>query len=120
MSEQEISVKRSSYLVPFAREVAIDAGLIEPTPAERADRERSVEYWRRRAAEQATRLNAARHRLDGVTDPLSRAVLDLHSEDERGTCKGCDFDGYEAERPNWPCRTVEVVAAQYGIELEAP
>jgi hypothetical protein len=71
-----------------------------------------IEDERRKA-----KLDAARQRLAALTDPLARAILDLHSEDERGECQGDDFDGYEAERPSWPCRTVEAVAEQNGIEL---
>lgn len=61
----------------------------------------------------------AREQLAAITDPLTRAVLDLHEEHEDGTCWGDDIDGYEAERPDWPCRTIEVIAAHYGIPLEA-
>jgi len=59
--------------------------------------------------------------LNGITDPVARAVLDLHSADTepvgRGECQGCDIDGHEAERPFWPCRTVVTVAGLFGIEF---
>lgn len=70
-------------------------------------------------------LDEARQALAALTDPLARAVLDLHHEQgmyrESGypwpTCDGCDMDGYEAEPPEWPCRTVQAVARHYGIAL---
>lgn len=52
--------------------------------------------------------------LDAVTDPMARAVLDLHASDD-GYCRGCEFGGYEAESPPWPCNTTTTVAAILGI-----
>lgn len=83
-----------------------------PTDEEReASRERKREAWRL--------YDAARPALDAITDPLARAILDLHHADEVEfpKCAGCDFGGYEAEEPEWPCRTVQAVAAQHGVEL---
>lgn len=85
----------------------------EPSPEQLA----ALAEWKQRADERKAKLDAARQRLAALTNPLARAILDLHSEDERGECQGDDFDGYEAERPSWPCRTVEAVAEQNGIEL---
>lgn len=39
-----------------------------------------------------------------------KAVLDLHSTDKYEECHGCDYGGYEGDRPSWPCRTVELIA----------
>lgn len=56
-----------------------------------------------------------------VTDPVTVAVLDLHRPQEPAhvgaslQCRGCDFTGYDAEYPDWPCRTVETVAAALGV-----
>ena len=57
--------------------------------------------------------------LDQLTDPLSRAVLDLHRRtawetDRRWQCGEC-LDG--EDRSDWPCTTVEAVAAVHGIDL---
>lgn len=111
-------MKRSGAYIPVSRELLLDAGVIEPTPQERAEMDRQREETRRRQAEQEAVLETARRSLAALTDPLSRAVLDLHQEDERGYCEGEDLDGYDAEYPEWPCRTVEVVAAHHGIALE--
>lgn len=46
------------------------------------------------------------------------AVLDLHKPHIDGgyrECDGCDFTGYEAERPSYPCRTVTLLAEHYGL-----
>lgn len=24
-------------------------------------------------------------------------------------CDGCDFSGYDGERPDWPCRTIQLI-----------
>lgn len=55
-------------------------------------------------------------------DPIVRAVLDLHCEVEQdwrgiGECAGCDFGGWEAEAPEWPCPTVRLIASMSGIEV---
>lgn len=76
----------------------------------------AARVWR---AEREAKLAIARERLAAIRDPLARAVLDLHAEDEYGECSGDDLDGYEAEPPDWPCRTVVKIAEHYGIPLEA-
>jgi hypothetical protein len=53
-------------------------------------------------------------RVDQVTDPLARELLDLHSRDDNGYCRGDEFDGVSPEPPNWPCATVELVMAHLG------
>lgn len=110
-------VQRVAHWVPVTRDVLLWAGAVEPTPAERAAMDREAAESRRRADERAELLDAARRELAALTDPLARAVLDLHAENERGECEGYDFEGYEAEQPEWPCRTTHVVADYLGIEL---
>lgn len=109
-------VKRGA-LAFVPRELLLDAGLVEATAEERAAMERAAAESREREVARAIKLATARTALTALDDPLARLVLHLHSENERGECDGCDFDGYEAERPDWPCRTVEVIAAHHGIEL---
>jgi hypothetical protein len=53
-------------------------------------------------------------RVDQVTDPLARTLLDLHSRDGNGYCQGDEYDGVAPEPPNWPCATVELVMAHLG------
>lgn len=110
-------VSKVSHVVPISREMAIDAGLVEPTIEERAELDRQAGEYVRRATVREVKLDAARHLLAGLTDPLARDVLDLHSEDDHGECEGCDYSGYEGEPPSWPCRTVEAVASRFGVEI---
>lgn len=54
--------------------------------------------------------------------PTIRAVLDLHGPVFDGymdtaLCRGCDSDGWDAEDPEWPCRTVRVIAEAYRLEV---
>lgn len=105
-----IAVQKIASTQLFTREAL---GLVDPpTDEEReAAHRRKVEAWRL--------YDAARPALAAITEPVTRAILDLHHADEVEfpKCKGCDFGGYEAEEPEWPCRTVQAVAAQHGIEL---
>lgn len=80
-------VKKSSYTIQAPRELLLDAGVIEPTPAERAAAERYAAEAQQQEGERKAKLDAARQRLAALTDPLSRTILDLHSEDERGECE---------------------------------
>lgn len=56
--------------------------------------------------------------LDATDGPL-RAVVELHAPrwDCWWQCDGCDSEGYDAEPPHWPCRTVELIAEQLGVDL---
>jgi hypothetical protein len=115
----EDAKRYQSTILAIPRGMALDMGVIEPTPAERVERERRAAEYERRAAARRAALDAARPRLAALADPLARAILDLHSENREGECVGCEFTGYEAEAPEWPCSTVEAVATHYGISLEA-
>lgn len=112
-------VRKVSYVVPVSREQAVEYGLVEPTPEERAEHARvaALAAVRRRTAwATLTRAQAA---LAAVVDPLSRSLLDLHTHTSEGRprCEGCDV---EAEQPEWPCRTVQEIARHHGIELPKP
>lgn len=111
-----VMVRKYGTTVQVSRDMALDMGLVQPTPAERAEQEAwRVEYaQRKQAATEALPVFVAQ--LAAVADPVARAVLDLHKA-ERGWCEGDDFGGYDGERPEWPCRTVEAVAAALGITV---
>lgn len=112
-----LRVRKYGATVQMPRDMAIDYGLVEPTEAERAEREASRVEWERRkqAATEARAVFVAA--LAAVTDPVARAVLDLHKPAERGQCHGCDADGYEWDYPEWPCRTTTTIAAKLGIDV---
>jgi hypothetical protein len=47
-----------------------------------------------------------------VDQPALTAVLDLHRPTDHydgPRCSGDDFEGYEAEEPGWPCRTIDAI-----------
>lgn len=110
-------VRKHSTTVQVSRDFALDYGLVQPTPAERAEREAWHVEWqqRKQAATEAAAVFIAA--LAAVTDPVARAVLDLHKPADRGHCHGCDADGYEWDYPEWPCRTTTTIAATLGIDV---
>ncbi len=68
------------------------------------------------------------HGGDGPIPALEAlfAVLKLHKPQDtypsggptgRLLCFGCDIDGYDAEHPEWPCRTVGTIAARLGVTV---
>lgn len=48
---------------------------------------------------------------------LDDEVAHLHSPDEHGKCEGDEFEGWEAEAPEWPCSTAITVARVHGVPL---
>lgn len=112
-----MNVRKAAGYVQVPRELLLDAGSIEPTPAERAEAERKAAEWRKVKAQRDVIRDAARRRLAAIDDPLSRVILDLHHRSEGGWCEGDDLDGADFDPPEWPCRTVRAVAEHHGIEL---
>jgi hypothetical protein len=110
-------IRKFSAYIPVSRQQLLDAGAVEPTEEERREAEASRADLERRRLLATEAWPIMVEQLAAITDPVSRAVLDLHSADGRGECEGCDFDGYEAESPEWPCRTVATVANLHGIEV---
>lgn len=112
-----VAITKYGAVVQVTRDMLLEHGLVQPTPAEQAERDAwHVEYERRKqAATEAAAVFVAA--LAAVTDPVARAVLDLHEVAERRECHGCDADGYEWEYPEWPCRTTTTVAAALGITV---
>jgi len=109
-------VRKLSLIVPISAEVLADSELRwrEPTPAERA------QY----AARAAERRGLLRHRLTrheeiveaggtlgklaAMHGPHFGYATDHPPVTPRYTtphCEGCEFAGYEAEAPDWPCET---------------
>lgn len=52
-----------------------------------------------------------------------RAVVELHAPVREGrvfayyTCSGCDNGSYAIDSPDWPCSTVQAVAAALGLTV---
>lgn len=112
----QFEVRQYGAMMQFSRDMALDYGLVEPTDEERREREAwRVEYAQRKQAATAA-LPVFVAQLAAVTDPVARAVLDLH-KDEGGWCVGCDGSDDYGEGSAWPCRTVEAVAVALGITV---
>jgi len=109
-----LRVRKYGARLPVSRETLVEHGLVEPTEEERRKQEEwRVEYERRKAAAtEAWPVFVAA--LADVTDPVAQVVLNIHRNDN-GECRGCEFGGYEAEAPAWPCSTTTSVAAAVGI-----
>jgi len=112
-------IHKVSYFMPVSTELLAEhtamSQLLDAAFTRRPDPEAAA----RQKAERAARLqeHLARHRAVLATlDGKLAAVLDLHKPHDHGgwdaTCDGCDFAGYEAEEPEWPCRTWLLVAEQ--------
>jgi len=112
---------KNSIALRISREMAIDFGMVEATEAEKRKRGEELAAYRAKRAAAQPRLRAALAALDAL-DGLARDVLDLHAFDRSNrygwhACEGCDFSGYEGDPPDWPCRTVELIAGHHGIDL---
>lgn len=76
--------------------------------------EDETRYTQMRHENQARRLReSTRHAgFLASSDAVTRAVAGLHSPADSShfpECDGCDFGGYEGDRPSWPCRTWELL-----------
>lgn len=100
----------------FGAQVFISDALLGQTQRREWTEEERAEHAQRVADEQELTVRAS-VALAGEDDPFVRALLDLHSADEYGNCRGCDFAGYDAEPPEYPCRTVALVAYHASIEM---
>lgn len=110
------TVRKYGATVPVTRDVLIDHGLLKPTAEEQARLDAwRVDYERRKQAATEAWPGFV-EALAAITDPVGRAVLDMHRSDS-GWCAGCDgSDGY-GEGAVWPCGTTEVVAKALGIPV---
>jgi hypothetical protein len=111
---------KNSIALRISREMALDFGLVEATEAEKRKRDADRAAFEAKRAAAQPRLREALAALDAL-DGLARDVLDLHTFDRTQpysqTCEGCDFAGYEGDPPDWPCRTVDLIAKRHGIDL---
>lgn len=111
-----MEVCKYGSVVQISRDEAIDRGMVKPTAEEKAKRDAwRVNYERRKqAATEAWPVFVAA--LAAVTDPVGRAVLDMHKADQQW-CAGCEGWDNSGESPAWPCDTVETVAKALGIPI---
>jgi hypothetical protein len=114
-------LQKNSFAFTISRELAVAEGLVEPTEAElEAMRVRHAEFHAEQRAEWAAYdvSQAAYRSLTYRLEPVLRDVLELHEADGE-QCAGCDWSGYDGEPPEWPCRTVRLIAARYDVEVMA-
>lgn len=81
----------------------------EETAAAKASHQKAMAKLERALEEHADRLSAASE----AGDQLTYRLLQLHAPERTFetfyTCRGCDFSGYDAEAPEWPCRTYSLL-----------
>lgn len=112
-----LGIHKNGFTINLPRDMVLDFGLIPPTARERVDREREAAKWRAYVAAQKQADDNMLIELRGKTDPVTIAMLKLHSPTQVAypECTGCDFSGYEGEPPEWPCRTIIATANAHGI-----
>lgn len=109
----------NAIVMNVSREMALDYGMVQPTPEEKAEREAAAERFRQSQVAKRSEFREAITEL-WLVGGVTAAVLDLHKPDleaDYPDCPGCDVSGYEGEQPDWPCRTVRLLAEVNGITL---
>lgn len=100
---------------PMSREMALDHGLVEPTPQEVADRAARAAVYRVEAARrEIVRVEWFSALLDAA-GPVARAILEEHTPGRFDDCEGDGFDAFAGL--SWPCNTVLVGARAAGVEV---
>lgn len=83
-------------------------GNFKRTPEEEA---RIAERQRERERERKELLD-----LLATAPDILKPIIELHSPTACEyfqyfpECEGCDYGGYEGDKPSWPCRTIELIA----------
>lgn len=107
--------KQAVYMFFCAEDLQDMAGFGDLVADAFSDREPTPEEALRHTATQAarhTKIESIHQEHAALVSSLigpARAVAELHAVDYAGTCTGCDIDGIEAERPEWPCSTICVL-----------
>ena len=112
-----LDFERNTIAFNISRDTALILGLVEPTPEEAAEMAANAAEWDRKNARLRQADGAMLAALRAKNDPATNAVLDLHvgTGSDYPECEGDDFTGAEAERPEWPCRTVLALAKAHGV-----
>lgn len=115
-SDQPVAeFERNTFTMLMSREMALDCGLVEPTPEEAERREAElVEFRAREAARAVSREHWLTLLREQVGD-VGRNVLALHGRTSIGDCTECtDEDG---PGTLWPCPTVRAVAEAVDVDV---
>lgn len=111
-----LPVRKYGAHVPVSRDTLVACGLVAATPEEQARMDAAQVEHRRRVQAATEAWPAVVASLDAVTDPVGRAVLDLHRLDD-GWCRGCEGSNNDGEPSTWPCNTVTEVAKVLGVPM---
>lgn len=106
-------LQRNSFQFSVSREQALDAGLVEPTVQEVADRAAQLAEFRIR---HARRVEVSAGWFMAILDaagPVGAAAVGLHTPSRYSDCEGCGFEDL-AGLP-WPCATVLAAAEAAGL-----
>lgn len=104
-----IGVGLRDSIVKLGGYVTVSRELLYPTTPSTEDASR----WRAEREAREARQDA-RHAELLTAGGVVAAIAGLHSPDEHRSCEGCDYGGYEAEAPEWPCRTWDLLDEQHG------
>lgn len=101
---------REAVRAEVSRKSLRRAGL-PPTPEQVAE----MAEWQRTRAEYRAAVEREHGFLlaDVPRRGLAEEMLTLHAPNAEVRCDGCDFSGYEAESPEWPCRSYRRTAERY-------
>lgn len=116
---EPIVFEKNAITMRISREMARDQGLIEPNRDELTERSAWHERFRRDDAARQQRY-AVGYMALLEADPATAVVARLHAPDDHPwalRCEGCDFGGYDAEAPDWPCRTIGALADHHDIDM---
>lgn len=118
-------VDRPEAYIPVSSEALRDSivkGLRRPwsdLPAE--ERRRITEERRAQEAKVRRAQDRVHNQLTERGRTLEVELLNLHGPVEqfgRDICEGCEWTGYDAEPPDFPCSTYEIVARHAGDGVE--
>lgn len=107
--------ERGHNTIAIPRGMALDFGLVEPTPQEAADMAATRAWARPWRADRIMRNAEWFCAVRDACYPDAVAMLDLHvPDDDIDDCATCTVDPYDARVP-WPCATVLAAAQAVGI-----
>lgn len=88
----------------------VSSELLHQPAATDEDRER----WRLQREARKARRDELAQLLQALPPGIVRDIAQLHQRRHGEECDGCDFAGWEAESPGWPCRTARLIGHSLG------
>lgn len=110
-------VEKVATVIPMPAELLADVTPLRNYVGNPPTEEEQAAHRARNTAADAAVVEAYERLLGAAAgDELALDVLHLHRPDGV-SCTGDDFGGYDGEDPEWPCRTVQVIARRLGVEV---